>query len=106
MPFNLGWTEILLILGVALIIFGPGKLPEVGKAMGKTIREFKLAVNKIDADIKQEVDDIKDSVKVDEIKAAVNTEEIIKAATIEEKTPRIDLSPTQEEKSSSTEPTV
>lgn len=105
MPFNLGWTEILLILGVALIVFGPGKLPEVGKAMGKTIREFKLAVNKIDADIKQEVDDIKDSVKADEIKAAVNTDEIIKAATIEE-TPRIDLSSTQEEKSSSTEPTV
>ena len=33
--------HLLLILIVVLIIFGPGKLPEVGKAVGKTIREFK-----------------------------------------------------------------
>lgn len=102
---NFGWTEILLILVVALVIFGPGKLPEVGKAMGKTIREFKMAVNKIDTDIKKEVDDIKDSVNVDEIKTSVNAEELIKAATVEE-TARVDLAKPQEEKASSAEPTA
>ena len=39
--FNIGPTELILILGAALIIFGPGKLPELGNALGKTIREFK-----------------------------------------------------------------
>lgn len=36
-----GWTELVIILVIALIIFGPGKLPEVGKALGKAIGEFK-----------------------------------------------------------------
>ncbi len=41
---NIGPTELVLVLALALIIFGPGKLPEVGKSLGKTIREFKGAV--------------------------------------------------------------
>ncbi|MCM3439988.1 MULTISPECIES: twin-arginine translocase TatA/TatE family subunit [Bacillaceae] len=40
---NLGFGEILLILFVALLLFGPKKLPELGKAAGKTLREFKNA---------------------------------------------------------------
>ena len=59
---NIGATELILILGVALIVFGPGKLPELGNALGKTIREFKGAINNIDEDIKREVKDIKDEV--------------------------------------------
>lgn len=39
--FGIGATELVIILVLALIIFGPGKLPELGKAVGKTIREFK-----------------------------------------------------------------
>jgi sec-independent protein translocase protein TatA len=39
--FNLGWTEVLIILGVAIIIFGPKKLPELGNSFGKTLRGFK-----------------------------------------------------------------
>ena len=77
--FNIGPTELILILGAALIIFGPGKLPELGNALGKTIREFKGAINNIDEDIKKEVkemvdvrsavqdiqNDLKNAVKVD-----------------------------------------
>ncbi|MEW6082043.1 MAG: twin-arginine translocase TatA/TatE family subunit [Bacillota bacterium] len=36
-----GWTELVIILVIALIVFGPGKLPDVGKALGKAIGEFK-----------------------------------------------------------------
>jgi sec-independent protein translocase protein TatA len=43
MPFNIGPFELLLILVIALIILGPGKLPEVGSALGRTIREFRKA---------------------------------------------------------------
>lgn len=38
-------AHLLLILIVVLIIFGPGKLPDVGRAFGKTIREFRRAAN-------------------------------------------------------------
>lgn len=40
---NLGFGEIMLIVFVALLLFGPKKLPELGKAAGKTLREFKRA---------------------------------------------------------------
>ncbi|AZB44337.1 twin-arginine translocase TatA/TatE family subunit [Bacillus sp. FJAT-42376] len=40
---SLGFGEILLILVVALLLFGPKKLPELGKAAGRTLREFKNA---------------------------------------------------------------
>lgn len=42
---NLGFTEILLILLVCLLVFGPSKLPEVGKSLGKTVQEFKNSMN-------------------------------------------------------------
>ena len=40
---GIGVTELVLILVIALVVFGPGKLPDVGKALGKSIREFKNA---------------------------------------------------------------
>jgi sec-independent protein translocase protein TatA len=54
---NLGFTEILLI-GVALLIFfGPSKLPELGKALGKGIQEFKKASRELTDSVKDEVAD-------------------------------------------------
>lgn len=41
--FNLGMPELILILIIALVVFGPGKLPEMGKALGKAINEFRRA---------------------------------------------------------------
>jgi len=38
---RIGTTELLLILAIALLVFGPSKLPQLGKAMGETIRGFK-----------------------------------------------------------------
>lgn len=42
---NLGMSELIVILIIALIIFGPGKLPEVGKAIGRGVRNFKKAIS-------------------------------------------------------------
>lgn len=44
---NLGFGEIAVIVFVALLIFGPKKLPDLGKAAGKTLREFKNATKGI-----------------------------------------------------------
>ena len=41
--FHMGVPELVLILIIGLVIFGPGKLPGVGKALGQSIREFKKA---------------------------------------------------------------
>jgi sec-independent protein translocase protein TatA len=48
---NLGITEILLIGGALLIFFGPSKLPELGKALGKGIQEFKKAGKELTAPV-------------------------------------------------------
>lgn len=42
---NLGWTEILLIGGIAMLLFGPSKLPNLGKSLGESIRGFKKALS-------------------------------------------------------------
>ena len=53
--FPLGTTELVLILVVVMILFGAGKLPEVGKALGSGIRNFKDGVAKKDA-LQNEID--------------------------------------------------
>lgn len=58
MPFNVGPFELLLVLILALLILGPGKLPEVGNALGRTIREFRRAST-----------DVEDSLNVDQADA-------------------------------------
>jgi sec-independent protein translocase protein TatA len=42
---NVGPFELILILAVVLLVFGPGKLPEIGKAVGNSFREFKDATS-------------------------------------------------------------
>jgi sec-independent protein translocase protein TatA len=51
---NIGPLELIIVLVIALLVLGPGKLPEVGASLGKSIREFRKASS-----------DIADSVKVD-----------------------------------------
>jgi sec-independent protein translocase protein TatA len=44
MPFGVQWWEILLVLVLALLLFGPKRLPEMGRSLGRGIREFKDSV--------------------------------------------------------------
>jgi sec-independent protein translocase protein TatA len=50
MPGNIGLPEVLVVLVIALIVFGPKRLPELGRSVGKGIREFRSSVSGDDAD--------------------------------------------------------
>jgi TatA/E family protein of Tat protein translocase len=51
----IGFPEMLVILVVALIIFGPRKLPELGRSLGKSINEFKRASNELRSTLDDEI---------------------------------------------------
>jgi sec-independent protein translocase protein TatA len=55
MPGNIGLPEILVVLVIALIIFGPRKLPELGKSLGKSLAEFKRASNELKSTLDEEI---------------------------------------------------
>jgi len=79
---NIGFPELLIILAIALLIFGPKKLPEVSKSIGRAVREFRRASDEIRGKIEQEIQasefkDIKDELKKD------LTQDITKEATEE-----------------------
>ncbi len=56
--FGLGHTELLIILVIGLVIFGAGKLPEIGSGMGSAIKNFKKCISSMDKEIKQEPEKI------------------------------------------------
>jgi sec-independent protein translocase protein TatA len=57
-PGMAGWPEIVLILVLVLILFGPKRLPEIADAMGKSIRKFKSATKSATDEVKREIDDV------------------------------------------------
>ncbi len=57
---NLGFQEMLVILVIALVVFGPGKLPEIGKSLGKGIAEFKKATKELAVTCEQSFSDAGD----------------------------------------------
>jgi Tat protein translocase TatB subunit len=64
---NLGFPEMVFLFVLALLIFGPKKLPEVGRQIGRFMNEFKRASNDFKAQIQQELDSIESDVKPHEI---------------------------------------
>jgi sec-independent protein translocase protein TatA len=54
---SLGFGEILIILVLALIIFGPRRLPEMGRTIGKSLRDFRRATSDIRTELESDVDE-------------------------------------------------
>jgi sec-independent protein translocase protein TatA len=61
--FGMGLPEIILIMVVALLIFGPKKLPEIGRSFGKTVRSFQEASNEFQNEFKREAEQMEESIK-------------------------------------------
>lgn len=77
---SIGPAELVLIFVIALLVFGPKKLPEIGRSVGKALREFKKTSEEIKSRIEEEIDasEIKDIRKdiqsgVDDIKSGVKS---------------------------------
>lgn len=64
----IGWQELLIILALVLIIFGPRKLPEIAEAFGKSINKFKSATRDATDEVKKELDDVRRGVEDDDPK--------------------------------------
>ena len=47
LPFNIGPGELILFLIIALVVLGPGKLPDVAQSLGKSVREFRKAASDV-----------------------------------------------------------
>ena len=60
---NIGIPGLIIILVLALIIFGPKKLPEIGRAVGQTLNEFKKSAKELTDDAVDEIDQVKKEVK-------------------------------------------
>ena len=54
--FGIGMQELLIILAIALVVFGPSKLPQIGAGLGKAIRDFKKGVSSNDVNEEAEKD--------------------------------------------------
>ena len=52
---NVGFPELIIIFTIALIIFGPRKLPELGRSLGKSLAEFKKASNELKSTLEEEI---------------------------------------------------
>ena len=70
--FGLGLPELAVIAGVAALIFGPSKLPELGKGLGKTVKSFQDAASEFNQELKagMEADKKADAAKTDDTGAA------------------------------------
>jgi TatA/E family protein of Tat protein translocase len=61
--FDIGLPELVVILGIALLVFGPKKLPDLAKGLGKAIREFKNATEEVKESLRKETEDLQEEEK-------------------------------------------
>ena len=69
--FGLGFSEILLCLVIALIVFGPEKLPELARLLGRTMGELRRTLDDIKLEVNAPIDDIRKEVR-GELRSVMN----------------------------------
>ena len=57
--FNIGFGEFVVIILVVLVVFGPEKMPQLARSLGRAIREFRKAYNTVTEDVMTEVKDVR-----------------------------------------------
>ena len=79
---SIGMPELVIILVIALIIFGPRKLPELGKSLGKSINEFKKASTELQNTLEKEIQ-LEEQKEKDEVRAKTAAAEPAPPAVID-----------------------
>jgi TatA/E family protein of Tat protein translocase len=96
--FNIGLPELMIIAAIALIVFGPQKLPELAKALGKAMREFKKATDDMKESFEAETKDL------EELKTTLTNENLLadqaEALLTPQETPAEIPAPIEESRSS------
>ena len=72
---SLGFQELIIIFAIALLVFGPKKLPEVGRSIGRALREFRKTSDEIKEKFEEEIqaDDFKEiKTEINEFKKDIN----------------------------------
>ena len=106
--FNIGLPELLIIAAIALIVFGPNKLPELARAFGKAMREFKKATEEVKESFEaetRELDELKSTITNDKVLADL-AEEISKPLEVYEPPPPIPVESAPQEAPSGKEVSV
>ena len=78
---SIGMPELIIIFVIALIIFGPRKLPELGRSLGKSLAEFKRASNELKSTLEEEI-------RLEEQRATLEAEEGASAVSRAAREPR------------------
>ena len=78
---SIGMPELIIILTIALIIFGPRKLPELGRSLGKSLGEFKRASNELRNTLDEEI-------RIEEQRSAERSAEPARAVETDQTIPR------------------
>ncbi len=66
--FGLGIPELILIFVIALVVFGPKKLPDLGKSIGRAMAEFKKASEEFQESVRSEMKEVEKSADLEEVK--------------------------------------
>lgn len=66
--FGLGVPELIVIFVIALVVFGPKKLPDLGKSIGRAMSEFKKAQQEFQASVQSEMKEVEKTANLDELK--------------------------------------
>jgi sec-independent protein translocase protein TatA len=80
---SIGMPELIIIFVIALIIFGPRKLPELGRSLGKSIAEFKKASNELKSTLEEEI-------RLEETRSNLEATRAATQATAATNVPRVD----------------
>ena len=81
MPNWIGPWEIAIVVVIALLIFGPRKLPELGSSMGKSIRGFRQGLKEGQDELNKQLADVKEAVNMDSPIAKASTAEAVASTT-------------------------